>query len=113
VPWLHTVRSIRITSLFLHSAPVSSAPPDPKVATLSLQLDQLDTDLANIEESMLSQLRTPVSRSDPAGDLAKKLKVQKVYEANAHKYNSTLEDVGMTLPQRVQMFTLADAIGKE
>ncbi|MEQ2308060.1 hypothetical protein AMECASPLE_024377, partial [Ameca splendens] len=58
------------------SAPVSSAPPDPKVATLSLQLDQLDTELANTEESMLSQLRTPVSRSDPAGDLAKKLKAQ-------------------------------------
>ncbi|MEQ2216186.1 hypothetical protein XENOCAPTIV_012099, partial [Xenoophorus captivus] len=56
--------------------PVSSAPPDPKVATLSLQLDQLDTDLANTEQSMLSQLRTPVSRSDPAGDLAKKLKAQ-------------------------------------
>ncbi|MEQ2267585.1 hypothetical protein XENORESO_007860, partial [Xenotaenia resolanae] len=58
------------------SAPISSAPPNPKVATLSQQLDQLDTDLANTEQSMLSQLRTPVSRSDPAGDLAKKLKAQ-------------------------------------
>ncbi|KAK5599541.1 hypothetical protein CRENBAI_019750 [Crenichthys baileyi] len=58
------------------SAPVSSVPPNPKVATLSQQLDQLDTDLANTEQSMLSQLRTPVSRSDPAGDLAKKLKAQ-------------------------------------
>ncbi|MEQ2253507.1 hypothetical protein ILYODFUR_032831, partial [Ilyodon furcidens] len=36
-----------------------------------------------------------------------------VYEANAHKYNSTLENVGMTLPKRAQMLTLADAIGKE
>ncbi|MEQ2189233.1 hypothetical protein GOODEAATRI_023141, partial [Goodea atripinnis] len=58
------------------TSPVSSAPPNPKVATLSQQLDQLDTDLANTEQSMLSQLRTPVSHSDPAGDLAKKLKAQ-------------------------------------
>ncbi|XP_068448396.1 envoplakin a [Clinocottus analis] len=58
------------------SAPVSSAPPDPKVKALSQQLDKLDGDLASAEESMLSRLRAPLSRSDPAGDLAKRLKEQ-------------------------------------
>ncbi|XP_040891629.1 envoplakin a [Toxotes jaculatrix] len=58
------------------SAPVSSAPLDPKVTALAQQLDKLDSDLANAEESMLSRLRAPLSRSDPAGDLAKRLKEQ-------------------------------------
>ncbi|XP_029293558.1 envoplakin a [Cottoperca gobio] len=60
----------------LQSAPVSSAPLDPKVAALAQQLDQLDSDLASSEESMLSRLRAPLSRSDPAGDLAKRLREQ-------------------------------------
>uniref|UniRef100_A0A4W6F090 Envoplakin a n=1 Tax=Lates calcarifer TaxID=8187 RepID=A0A4W6F090_LATCA len=63
-------------SLFLHSAPVSSAPLDPKVTALAQQLDQLDNDLASAEESMLSRLRAPLSRTDPAGDLAKRLREQ-------------------------------------
>ncbi|XP_043971387.1 envoplakin-like isoform X2 [Gambusia affinis] len=58
------------------SAPVSSAPPDPKLAAVAQQLDQLDSDLANTEQGMLSRLRTPVSRTDPTGDLAKKLSEQ-------------------------------------
>ncbi|XP_010768431.1 envoplakin a [Notothenia coriiceps] len=58
------------------SAPVSSAPLDPKVKALSQQLDKLDGDLASAEESMLSRLRTPLNRSDPAGDLAKRLREQ-------------------------------------
>ncbi|XP_038133966.1 envoplakin a [Cyprinodon tularosa] len=58
------------------SAPVSSAPADPKAAALAQQLEQLDADLANTEQSMLSSLRAPVNRSDPTGDLAKKLKEQ-------------------------------------
>ncbi|KAM3624301.1 uncharacterized protein V6R79_021794 [Siganus canaliculatus] len=57
------------------SAPVSSAP-DPKVAALAQQLDKLDNELADAEKSMLSRLRTPLSRTDPAGDLAKRLKEQ-------------------------------------
>ncbi|XP_074486683.1 envoplakin a [Sebastes fasciatus] len=60
----------------LQSAPVSSAPPDPKVTALAQQLDQLDGDLASAEQSMLSRLRAPLSRSDPAGDLAKRLREQ-------------------------------------
>uniref|UniRef100_A0A3B4V7J6 Envoplakin a n=1 Tax=Seriola dumerili TaxID=41447 RepID=A0A3B4V7J6_SERDU len=66
------------TSLFLHSAPVSSAPLDPKVKALGQQLDKLDSDLASAEESMLSRLRAPLSRTDPAGDLAKRLRDQEV-----------------------------------
>ncbi|XP_035985507.1 envoplakin [Fundulus heteroclitus] len=58
------------------SAPVSSAPLDPKAAALAQQLEQLDAELANTEESMLSSMRTPVSRSDPSRDLARKLKEQ-------------------------------------
>ncbi|MEQ2191167.1 hypothetical protein XENOCAPTIV_022643, partial [Xenoophorus captivus] len=76
-------RSHLLTQMPLVKLTFSSAPPNPKVATLSQQLDQLDTDLANTEQSMLSQLRTPVSRSDPAGDLAKKLKAQEKQAAQA------------------------------
>uniref|UniRef100_A0A3B3UAJ3 Envoplakin a n=1 Tax=Poecilia latipinna TaxID=48699 RepID=A0A3B3UAJ3_9TELE len=62
--------------LFLHSVPVSSAPQDPKLAAVAQQLDQLDSDLADTEQGLLSRLRTPVSRTDPARDLAKKLREQ-------------------------------------
>nr|XP_040041908.1 LOW QUALITY PROTEIN: envoplakin a [Gasterosteus aculeatus aculeatus] len=58
------------------SAPVSAAPLDPKVKALSQQLNNLDGDLTSAEESMLSRLRAPLSRSDPAGDLAKRLREQ-------------------------------------
>lgn len=64
--------------MFLHSAPVSSAPLDPKAKVLSQQLDKLDSDLTSAEESMLSRLRAPLSRTDPAGDLAKRMKEQEV-----------------------------------
>ncbi|TNN69510.1 Envoplakin [Liparis tanakae] len=60
----------------LKSAPVSSAPLDPKAKALSQQLDKLDSDLASAEQSMLSRLRAPLSRTDPAGDLAKRMKEQ-------------------------------------
>nr|XP_046265343.1 envoplakin a [Scatophagus argus] len=58
------------------SAPVSSAAPDPKVTALAQQLDKLDDNLASTEQSMLDRLRTPLSRTDPAGDLANRLKEQ-------------------------------------
>ncbi|XP_051240022.1 envoplakin a [Dicentrarchus labrax] len=58
------------------SAPVSSAAMDPKVTALAQQLDKLDDDLASAEESMLSRLRAPLSRTDPAGDLANRLREQ-------------------------------------
>uniref|UniRef100_A0A3B5B1W9 Envoplakin n=1 Tax=Stegastes partitus TaxID=144197 RepID=A0A3B5B1W9_9TELE len=70
-----------LSSLFPQSAPVSSGPVDPKVTALSQQLDKLDDDLVNAEESMLSRLRAPLSRSDPAGDLAKRLKEQEALKA--------------------------------
>ncbi|XP_071360626.1 envoplakin a [Trachinotus anak] len=66
------------------SAPVSSAPLDPKITALTQQLDKLDGDLASAEESMLSRLRAPLNRTDPAGDLAKRLKEQE-QAANALK----------------------------
>lgn len=59
-------------------APVSSAAPDPKVASLAQQLEKLDADLAKEEENMLSRLRLPLSRTDPAADLASRLKDQEV-----------------------------------
>ncbi|XP_044199876.1 envoplakin a [Thunnus albacares] len=58
------------------SAPVSSAPPDPKVAAVAQELDKLDNDLVDAEEAMLNRLRAPLSRTDPTGDLAKRLKEQ-------------------------------------
>ncbi|CAG5947314.1 unnamed protein product [Menidia menidia] len=57
-------------------SPVSSSPPDPKVAALAQQLDKLDSDLTNTEEKMLSRLRTPLSRTDPIEDLAKRMNEQ-------------------------------------
>ena len=55
-----------------------SSAPDPKATALAQQLDKLDGDLASAEESMLSRLRAPLNRSDPAGDLAKRLRDQEV-----------------------------------
>nr|XP_019939458.1 PREDICTED: envoplakin [Paralichthys olivaceus] len=60
----------------LKSAPVSSGVMDPKARALAQQLDNLDNDLASTEAGMLSRLRAPLSRSDPAGDLAKRLREQ-------------------------------------
>lgn len=51
---------------------------DPKVASLAQQLEKLDEDLAKEEESILNRLRAPLSRTDPAGDLANRLKEQEV-----------------------------------
>uniref|UniRef100_A0A8C5GYT5 SH3 domain-containing protein n=1 Tax=Gouania willdenowi TaxID=441366 RepID=A0A8C5GYT5_GOUWI len=64
------------------SAPTSSAPLDPKMAALAEQLDKLDGDLGNTEQSMLNNLRTPLDRSNPSGDLADRLRKQEV-TANA------------------------------
>ncbi|TKS68814.1 Envoplakin 210 kDa cornified envelope precursor protein [Collichthys lucidus] len=58
------------------SAPVSSPSLDPKVTALAQQLDKLDDDLASAEESMLSRLRAPLSRTDPAADLVNRLREQ-------------------------------------
>ncbi|XP_047435288.1 envoplakin a [Mugil cephalus] len=57
------------------SAPVSSAV-DPKVTALCQQLDKLDSDLTQTEQSMLNRLRCPLSRTDPTEDLSKRLQEQ-------------------------------------
>lgn len=69
---------VQLYSWLLPLAAVSSAPPDPQVASLAQQLEKLDEDLAKEEESMLNRLRAPLSRTDPAGDLANRLKEQEV-----------------------------------
>ncbi|KAM4751055.1 envoplakin-like [Anableps anableps] len=86
------------------SAPVSSAPPDPKVAALAQQLDQLDSDLADTEQGMLSRLRTPASHTDPVGDLAKKLREQE----EAAKALKALEQQIQTAETVVQPLLSAD-----
>uniref|UniRef100_A0A665XA62 Desmoplakin SH3 domain-containing protein n=1 Tax=Echeneis naucrates TaxID=173247 RepID=A0A665XA62_ECHNA len=73
--------ALESTLPFLNSAPVSAAPLDPKVTALGQQLDKLDSDLASAEESMLSRLRAPLSPTDPAGDLAKRLREQEALKA--------------------------------
>ncbi|CAG10776.1 unnamed protein product, partial [Tetraodon nigroviridis] len=65
-----------VTVFFPPTAPLSSAPLDPKVAALTQQLDSLDQDLARAEESMQKRLRSPLSRTDPVSDLLKRLKEQ-------------------------------------
>ncbi|XP_034045227.1 envoplakin a [Thalassophryne amazonica] len=58
------------------SAPVSSSPMDPKALALANQLSNIDADLAKTEENMLNRLRTPLSKTDPTGDLASRLREQ-------------------------------------
>ncbi|XP_054635826.1 envoplakin a [Dunckerocampus dactyliophorus] len=65
------------------SAPVSTQL-DPKLAALGQQLDKLNDDLSNAEKGMLSRMRAPMSRSNPTGDLANRLKEQE-QAANALK----------------------------
>ncbi|KAJ8264115.1 hypothetical protein GJAV_G00145350 [Gymnothorax javanicus] len=55
------------------SALVSSASLDPKSAEVATKLDKLDEDLDKTEQDIMSRLRTPLSRTDPAGDLANRL----------------------------------------
>lgn len=67
-----------ICLLFPPPAPVSAASLDPKALALTQQLDSLERDLARTEEAMLSRLRSPLSRTDPASDLAGRLREQEV-----------------------------------
>ncbi|XP_067115838.1 envoplakin a [Osmerus mordax] len=55
---------------------VSSAPPNPKAVALDSKLDKLDGDLAQAEQDILSRLRAPLDRNDPAADMANRLKEQ-------------------------------------
>lgn len=76
--WIIKQQSNHVIIFLAVSAPVSSAALDPKVASLAQQLEKLDEDLAKAEESMLSRLRAPLSRTNPAEDLANRLKEQQV-----------------------------------
>ncbi|KAG9350409.1 hypothetical protein JZ751_026769 [Albula glossodonta] len=58
------------------SAPVSSAAEDPKTKAFASKLDKLDEDLEKAQEDILSRMRSPLDRSDPAGDLANRLREQ-------------------------------------
>lgn len=60
------------------SAPVSAAPENPKAVELANRLGDLDKDLAQAEEDMLSRLRTPLDRTNTANDLANRLREQEV-----------------------------------
>ncbi|KAM7394027.1 hypothetical protein PAMP_020854 [Pampus punctatissimus] len=89
------------------SALVSSAPPDPKVAEVAQQLDKLDSDLVKAEEDMLSRLRAPLSRTDPAGDLANRLREQE----QADKELKTLEQQRLAAQSDLQPLLSKDPSG--
>lgn len=75
---LHVSGASTLISLVLPPTAPSSASLSPKAAALTQQLDRLDQDLATTEEGMLSRLRSPLSRTDPASDLAGRLREQEV-----------------------------------
>ncbi|KAJ8363564.1 hypothetical protein SKAU_G00123950 [Synaphobranchus kaupii] len=58
------------------SAPVSTAFVDPKSIEMAKKLDQLDEDLDNAQQDILSRMRTPLDRTDSAADLANRLREQ-------------------------------------
>uniref|UniRef100_A0A7N6AZ93 Desmoplakin SH3 domain-containing protein n=1 Tax=Anabas testudineus TaxID=64144 RepID=A0A7N6AZ93_ANATE len=100
-------RCHKSTFLVLSSAPVSSAPLDPKVTAVAQQLDKLDSDLASAEQSMLNRLRAPLSRTDPAGDLANRLKEQE----QAAKALKALEQQKQTAQANMQPLLSKDPSG--
>ncbi|KAG5853745.1 hypothetical protein ANANG_G00029530 [Anguilla anguilla] len=53
-----------------------SAPVNPRSAQVASRLDKLDDDLEKAQQDVLSRLRTPLDRKDPAADLAARLKEQ-------------------------------------
>lgn len=89
VPWKNNFilivkqQSNHVIIFLAVSVPVSSGALDPKVASLAQQLEKLDEDLAKAEESMLSRLRAPLSDTNPAEDLANRLKEQQVRSLTA------------------------------
>lgn len=65
------------------SAPVTRSALDPKAAQMATKLDQLDNDLDKTQQDILSLMRAPLNRNDPAGDLAKRLREQEVRGCNS------------------------------
>ncbi|KAI5108835.1 envoplakin [Silurus meridionalis] len=60
----------------VQSVPVSKSLENPKATQYSERLNQLDKDLALAEQDMQSRMRAPLDSSNPAGDLANRLKEQ-------------------------------------
>lgn len=69
------------TVTFVILAPAARADENPKVVELSGRLNQLDKDLAEVENNTLSSLRAPLNRTDPATDLTNRQKEQEVRQA--------------------------------
>ena len=57
---------------------MAAAPENPKALELAGRLGNLEKDLAQTEQGILSRLRAPLDRSDPAKDLASRMKEQEV-----------------------------------
>ncbi|XP_049577702.1 envoplakin a [Syngnathus scovelli] len=60
----------------LQSAPPSTPTLDPRLSALGLRLDKLNADLGDADKDMLNRIRSPLSRSNPSGDLLNRLKEQ-------------------------------------
>uniref|UniRef100_A0A4W4E6G7 Desmoplakin SH3 domain-containing protein n=1 Tax=Electrophorus electricus TaxID=8005 RepID=A0A4W4E6G7_ELEEL len=63
------------------SAPTAMGFESPKATELNATLDQLDKDLAEVEQGVLNRLRTPLNPTDPAKDLLNRMKEQEVKTA--------------------------------
>uniref|UniRef100_A0AAY5EQT3 Desmoplakin SH3 domain-containing protein n=1 Tax=Electrophorus electricus TaxID=8005 RepID=A0AAY5EQT3_ELEEL len=62
-------------------APTAMGFESPKATELNATLDQLDKDLAEVEQGVLNRLRTPLNPTDPAKDLLNRMKEQEVKTA--------------------------------
>ncbi|KAK2889068.1 hypothetical protein Q8A67_014443 [Cirrhinus molitorella] len=63
-------------SVLQSPVPAPRAEENSKAVELASRLNQMDKDLAQVETDTLSSLRAPLNRTDPATDLAKRLKEQ-------------------------------------
>jgi len=64
--------------IFVVVVPAPRAEENSKAVELASRLNQIDKDLAQAELDTLSSLRAPLNHTDPATDLAKRLKEQEV-----------------------------------
>lgn len=75
---LRTLPNNQQSKATLSQAPVPAprAEENPKAVVLANHLNQMDKDLAQVEMDTLNCLRSPLNRTDPATDLAKRLQEQ-------------------------------------
>ncbi|XP_056315758.1 envoplakin a [Danio aesculapii] len=75
---LRTLQNNQQSKATLSQAPVPAprAEENPKAAVLANRLNQMDKDLGKVEMDTLNCLRSPLNRTDPATDLAKRLQEQ-------------------------------------